>query len=382
MSQSSPVLPTTVSLRPDGRPAASSPGWSDLLPAGLVAGASLLLLVPLLFLPRFVIATVLVGFVVSLVGFLNGCLRAREAGSVADFDYLAGLGPFRWIIVIGLCGLYALGYLLLWTIAQIRAAALSPKRLLPWLGLQVFGFGFIGLSLLTAAIGDSLGLKFRGSQSTSQTASNPQNPENANGPAAIPDKTGDPEMDRLLEDLEAVDGAIRKAAADRLAAMKPNQHRAVIAHKLAAQLPVVEPFDREPLIRALAVWATAAEVPVLIQLLDSPEIHIRNVTLDALAKLRDERAVKPIVRCFKEFQTRWHSEQALKALGPMAEKEVLALLAQPDRDMWVPAIYVLAEIGTEQSLPALREASKQFEMKGVAEGAMIAIQKRMRKDRG
>jgi HEAT repeat protein len=120
-------------------------------------------------------------------------------------------------------------------------------------------------------------------------------------------------------------------------------------------------------------------VPALIQLLDGPEIHIRNVTLDALGKLRDERAVKPVVRCFKELNTRWHSEQALKALGPMAEREVLALLEQPDRDLWVPAIYVLAEIGTEQSMPALREASKQFEMKGVAEGAMIAIQKRMRK---
>jgi S1-C subfamily serine protease len=203
------------------------------------------------------------------------------------------------------------------------------------------------------------------------------------GPAAPPRAaaatTGDPAMDRLLLDLEAVDGAIRKAATDRLIGMKPNQHRAVVARKLAEQLPVVEPFDREPLIRALGVWATAAEVPTLIQLLDSPETHIRNVTLDALGKLRDERAVKPVVRCFKEFNTRWHAEQALKALGPLAETEVLELLGQPERDLWVPAIYVLAEIGTEQSLPTLREASKQFEMKGVAEGAMIAIQKRMRK---
>ena len=67
------------------------------------------------------------------------------------------------------------------------------------------------------------------------------------------------------------------------------------------------------------------------------------------------------------------------ALGPMAEKDVRALLTLPEQEMWVPAIYVLAEIGTEQSLPILREASQQFELKGVAEGAMIAIQKRMRK---
>ena len=101
--------------------------------------------------------------------------------------------------------------------------------------------------------------------------------------------TEDLEMDRLLFDLEAVDGAIRKAATDRLVGMKPNQHRAVVAKKLAEQLSVVEPYAREPLIRELSVWATAAEVPSLIQLLDSPEIHIRNVTLDALGKPRHQR---------------------------------------------------------------------------------------------
>jgi HEAT repeat protein len=186
-------------------------------------------------------------------------------------------------------------------------------------------------------------------------------------------------MDRLLFDLEAVDGAIRKAALDRLIAMKPNQHRAVVARKLAEQLQFAEQWEREPFIRALGVWATAAEIPMLIQWLDNPDIHTRNMTLDALAKLRDERAIKPIVNSFKQGSTRWHSEQALKTLGPMAEKEVLALLEQPDRDMWVPAIYVLAEIGTEKSLPALREASKEFATKGVAEGAMIKIQARMRK---
>jgi HEAT repeat protein len=256
--------------------------------------------------------------------------------------------------------------------------------------LQVFAFVYIFLGIITAAISDSIWQKFSSPQPqpVSQTAFNPPNPaianeEKANEPAAPPREppatTGDPEMDRLLFDLEAVDWTIRKAALDRLIAMKPNQHRAVVARKLAEQLQLVEQWAREPFLRALGVWGTAEEVPLLIQWLDNPDTHTRNMTLDALAKLRDERAVKPIVNCFKEGSTRWHSEQALKALGPMAEKEVLALLEQPDRELWVPAIYVLAEIGTEQSLPTLREASKSFEMKGVAEGAMMKIQKRMRK---
>jgi HEAT repeat protein len=195
----------------------------------------------------------------------------------------------------------------------------------------------------------------------------------------VPVVTGDRELDRALANLGAKSDAVRKAAADRLAGMTPNHHRPAVVRKIAEQLESSEVFDRSPLLRALGVWVTTAEVPLLIQLLDSKHTATRNGALDALGKLRDERAVKPVVNCFKEFTTRWHAEQALKKLGALAEKEVLALLDQPEKDLRVAAIYVLADIGTEQSIPALEEASKEFSTKGVAEGAIAAIKKRMRK---
>jgi hypothetical protein len=368
-------------------------GWSELLPAGIIAGVGLLFLLPILLFPSFAIVTSLIALGISLVGFVRGCQRAGEQGSFVAFDYLEFLGPLRWIVIIGFFGLYVNVYLLLWLIAQIGVAINRPKRLLPWLGLQVFGFALLFLGFITAAISESVRQTIRGTQAGPVSVAQPNpprtevnrpNPDNAKEAAALPRRqapaaTGDRELDQLLTDLGAADGAVRKAAAERLTAMKPNPHRPLVAKTLAEELQLAEQFEREPLIRALGVWATAAEVPLLIQLLDNPDIHTRNMTLDALGKLRDERAVKPVVRCFKEFNTRWHSEQALKALGPLAEKEVLALLEQPERELWVPAIYVLAEIGTEQSLPALREASKTFEMKGVAEGVMMKIQQRMKK---
>jgi HEAT repeat protein len=93
-------------------------------------------------------------------------------------------------------------------------------------------------------------------------------------------------------------------------------------------------------------------------MLSDRDINTRNETLEVIGKLRDERTVKPVVRCFVEFQTTWHGERALKDLGPIAEKEVLALLNQPDKGLWVPAIRVLKEIGTQKSIPTLEAAAR------------------------
>jgi len=120
-------------------------------------------------------------------------------------------------------------------------------------------------------------------------------------------------------------------------------------------------------------------VRMLIKLLDHNSINTRNRTLAVLGPLKDERAVAPVVRCFTVFETRYHGDLALKAMGPIAEKEVLALLSQNDDKLGVPAIRVLAEIGTQQSIPVLQKAAGQFNLKGVSEAAIVAINKRTKK---
>lgn len=366
----------TAKKRPAGRPTRRQQGWPELLLAGILAGVGILSLVLIFISPFFFFLTLTVAIGISIFAFVKGCMAASARGSFVAFDYLESLGGVRWFIIIGLFGLYVIGYLILWTVAQVTTATSAPKRFLPWFGLHAVCFVTVLLGFLLAFTVDSAR-----SARDRQAREEAKNEKMAEVPAEqVPVVTGDPELDRALANLEAKNDADRKAAADRLAGMTPNQHRRVVVQKIAEQLRTDQPFDREPLLRALGVWAAAAEVPILIELLDNKDILTRNLTLDALGKLRDERAVKPVVRCFLEFNTRWHAEQALKALGPLAEKEVLALLDQPDKkDLWIPAIYILKDIGTEQSLPALEEASKEFSMKGVAEGAIAAIKKRMRK---
>jgi hypothetical protein len=58
----------------------------------------------------------------------------------------------------------------------------------------------------------------------------------------------------------------------------------------------------------------------------------------------------------------------------------LEVLRQPNKDLWAPAIRILKEIGTEQSIPALEEASQgDFDFRGMAAGALETIRKRVKK---
>jgi hypothetical protein len=375
--------------RTGGRQADRRQGWSELLPAGIAAGVVLLFVPPILLSPFLFFVLLLVAWAISLFAFIRGCLLASRMGNFIAFDYLTALGPIRWFVAVGFFGLYLSGYLLLWSITQITCATVKPKRFLPWFGVHAVCLVAVVLGLVMGAFSDWLWRKKPGPGPLAvQPNSNPSpgpgqgkgKTENKNKPPPPPpDVTGDKELDRCLADISGKDSPAVQKAAKRLASMKPDKNRAVVARKLGESLLTAPVYDRTSLIRALGVWATPEEVPVLLKLLDDKDINTRNEVLRVLGKMRDERTVKPVVKCFCEFSTRYHGEQALKALGPMAETEVLALLDQPDQEMHIPAIYVLKEIGTEKSLPALQTASREFRLKGVAEAAITAIKARARK---
>ncbi len=188
-------------------------------------------------------------------------------------------------------------------------------------------------------------------------------------------------MDRSLADLgNNKNGDAQRKAAERLAALRPDRHRPLVAKKLAESALAVELYNRTALIRALGTWATAAEVPALLELLSDKDVNTRNEVLRVIGKLRDERTVEPVVGCFAELATRYHGERALKAMGPIAEEQVLALLREPDKALWVPAIGILKEIGTQRSIPTLEAASRgDVSTQSPAKEAIAAINARTKK---
>jgi HEAT repeat protein len=189
-------------------------------------------------------------------------------------------------------------------------------------------------------------------------------------PAAV---TGDAKLDQLLADLASKQPGVARQAATQLAGTEPKEHRAAVAAKLAEQVQQADGFARTPLVKALGVWATANEVPALIALLSDKDINTRNEILKVIGKLKDERAAAPVARCLQNLATESNAERALKEMGPVAEKEVLALLTQPGGGGRQAAIRVLRDIGTQQSVPTLQAASQDFFLQGQAREALAAI---------
>jgi hypothetical protein len=133
-----------------------------------------------------------------------------------------------------------------------------------------------------------------------------------------------------------------------------------VARKLASLLSSTDPRLVNDVTRALAVWATPAEVPALLQAAANPDFSKRDEVIGILGKLRDERAVGPLVSLLKDDRTRPAADGAVKNLGPIAEKEVLKLFNDEalDATMRNEAADVLKVIGTRESVPSLEKAAR------------------------
>ena len=188
----------------------------------------------------------------------------------------------------------------------------------------------------------------------------------------------DPAFKDLVLKLGSGDVFERTSATKELARIKPNEQQAEVAQKLAALLAYDDQFSRTGAAKALAVWGTSKEVPALIGALDHKDVFTRREALKAIGPLRDKRAIAPVVRCFKEFHTREDAKTALRAMGSMAEKELLGILTSDDVFLQVDAIKTLRDIGTEVSLPALRgaAASNSTFITNAAREALEAIEAR------
>lgn len=187
---------------------------------------------------------------------------------------------------------------------------------------------------------------------------------------------------RTLFDLKSPLASRREEAARRLKTMAPNERRAEVARALVeALMKDTNPFNRTEIMAALEVWGTKDSVPGLLNALKSLENHdvfTRQAIFRALARFRDERACEPIALYLEDLPSRHDAAEALKAMGPIAEKAVLKRLENPDPFLRQQVCEILAVIGTKESLPALKRVASQndFVVSGPAQSAIQAIQAR------
>jgi hypothetical protein len=189
----------------------------------------------------------------------------------------------------------------------------------------------------------------------------------------LPRPLTDAELDKALADLKSGDFFRAQGAAGRLARALPTEkRRAETAKELEALTTNPHPPLREAATQALAVWGGPDNVPALLRLLAQERIpHYKEQVLDALAAIRDPSAAQPVAQQLADPFVRGKAAQALKALGPAAEKAVLPFLANPDRGVRIEACQVLGAVGGPDSLEPLQAAAGDADP-GVAEEARKA----------
>jgi HEAT repeat protein len=147
----------------------------------------------------------------------------------------------------------------------------------------------------------------------------------------------------------------RKMAADWLAqATVDAQIQPQVAKELEANLKDSDWGGRARTVRALGVWGTADNVPGLAAVVQDPAPQFGEARVEAIAalgKLKDERGVPALIVCLDKDWDRQRAGQALIAIGPPAEKELLKYVGDPasNRGGVMEAQQVLKKMGSKEN---------------------------------
>jgi HEAT repeat protein len=172
---------------------------------------------------------------------------------------------------------------------------------------------------------------------------------------------------RSLAELHLHDQHTRRQAIQRLARQRVDPKRqAEVARALEGKLPERDVFTRKEAIKALAIWGDSESVPALMTMLGHDDVFTRHEAIQALARIRDERAIEPITERLVELADRMAAKEALQDFGKAAEPAVLKLLQHPDLFVRNEACKVLKAIGTQASIPALRQVVRAGGLPAIA----------------
>jgi hypothetical protein len=228
-----------------------------------------------------------------------------------------------------------------------KPGALPAPRKFGWrLAASIIAAGLVLCSL-------AVGILIWSVQSPSATTN--QQAESREPPKPAPPEKVDVYFQKLRADLDDPNVHTCREALARLATMKPNSQRADVAKRLVALTEVEDTHIRRPAIVTLGVWGSENEVPALMKAMEHPDVFTRREALKVIGRFRDRRSLPVVIRCLRDFFTRADAEKAMCELGPMAEADVLVILNETDVGLKKSAIQVLADIGTEASVPALTE---------------------------
>ncbi len=182
-------------------------------------------------------------------------------------------------------------------------------------------------------------------------------------------------LTRALHHLKSPSLHVRHEALRKLKDTLPDERRAEVVKALEPMLNDPDIFTRKWAVEAIGVWANKDDVPILLKAMRDGDT--RHEAMKALGRLKDERAIEPIAQRLEEHSDLHEAGEALKSMGPMAEKAVLARLNHHDWFVRIMVCEILERIGTAQSIPALEGAEvNDFSIKIQSRNAINAIKAR------
>jgi hypothetical protein len=186
-------------------------------------------------------------------------------------------------------------------------------------------------------------------------------------------------LNRALAGLKSSDADVLESALEQLAEIKPiRARRTEVLQALLRPLGGTDVRAKTLAIEALGVWGTRGHVPALVELLDNRDARLRCAAIRALGQLKDPAAIAPIARRLDDHFDRHDAVKALVALGPAAEEAVLPALANQESDVRRAACEILEEIGSADSVAALKaaQADSNTWVRSAAADALKAVYRR------
>jgi HEAT repeat protein len=169
--------------------------------------------------------------------------------------------------------------------------------------------------------------------------------------------------------------ALTTLATARRNAAKPE--RKEVAALLNKFLKSEDDTVRMAAVRAAQEWATAENIPTLLELLKTTQSYQRSTIIQALGATGGNADVATVlVRLMESSNTRFPASQALQKMGPIGESAVLPLLKSTERTTRDDACQILGEIGGKKSKAALEAI-----MAKTKEGDFQNIQAKMALDK-
>ncbi len=168
-------------------------------------------------------------------------------------------------------------------------------------------------------------------------------------PASERPPVGSDFVAQVLFDLKATAVNRRKDALRRLRDAPPDEaRREEVSKAIEPLLRDPDVFARSDAAKALAVWGGTESTDALIEAVKDPNFGVVWAVLDTLKAIHDPAAAKPVAAMLTEGRTRGKAADALRAMGPDAQKAVIPYLNNPELSVRVEACRILGVIGTTE----------------------------------